>query len=76
LKFAGLDPGAFNSGKSIYKKARLSKAGNRRIRSALYMPTLSAKTDDPLGAPYFQHLLDNGKPFDNTRFYATPATAA
>ena len=47
VKFAGLDPRAFDSGKSIHKPARLSKTGNRHIRSALYMPTLSAKQHDP-----------------------------
>ncbi|MGZ8908284.1 MAG: IS110 family RNA-guided transposase [Methylobacter sp.] len=61
VKFAGLDPKAFDSGKSIHKKTRLSKAGNRHIRSALYMPTLSAKAHDPHVSAYFQHLVDNGK---------------
>jgi transposase len=62
VKFAGLDPRAFDSGKSVHKKARLSKAGNRHIRSALYMPALSAKRHDPHVKAYFQHLVDNGKP--------------
>ena len=100
VKFAGLDPRAFDSGKSVHKKTRLSKAGNRHIRSALYMPALSAKQHDPHVKAYFQHLVANGKkplqavcaimrkllhaihgmlkhnePFDNTRFYAIPASA-
>jgi transposase len=61
VKFAGLDPQAFESGKSVHKKSRLSKAGNRYIRSALYMPALSAKQHDPHVKAYFQHLIDNGK---------------
>jgi transposase len=61
VKFAGLDPKAFESGKSVHKKMRLSKAGNRHIRSALYMPALSAKQHDPHVSAYFQHLVDNGK---------------
>lgn len=62
VKFAGLDPRAFDSGKSIHKKTRISKAGNRYIRSALYMPALSAKQHDPHVRAYFQHLVvDNGK---------------
>lgn len=61
VKFAGLDPKAFDSGKSVHKKTRLSKAGNRHIRSALYMPALSAKQHDPHVKAYFQHLVDNGK---------------
>ena len=59
LKFAGLDPRAFDSGKSVHKQARL--AGNRHIRSALYMPAMSAKQHDPYVKAYFQHLVDNGK---------------
>ncbi len=61
VKFAGLDPKAFDSGKSVHKKTRLSKAGNRHIRSALYMPALSAKQHDPRVKAYFQHLVDNDK---------------
>lgn len=61
VKFAGLDPRAFDSGKSVHKKARLSKAGNSHIRSALYMPALSASQHDPHVKAYFQHLVDNGK---------------
>jgi transposase len=61
VKFAGLDPRAFDSGKSVHKKTRLSKAGNARIRSALYMPALSAKQHDPHVKAYFRHLVANGK---------------
>ena len=61
VKFAGLDPRAFDSGKSVHKQARLSKSGNRHIRSALYMPAMSAKQHDPYVKAYFQHLVDNGK---------------
>jgi transposase len=34
---------------------------NRHIRSALYMPALSAKQHDPHVKAYFQHLVANGK---------------
>lgn len=61
VKFAGLDPKAFDSGKSVHKKARISKAGNRHIRSALTMPALSAKQHDPHIKAYFDHLVANGK---------------
>lgn len=61
VKFAGLDPKAFDSGKSVHKKSRMSKAGNRHIRSALYMPALSAKQHDPHVKAYFDHLVANGK---------------
>ena len=58
---AGLDPQAFESGKSVHKKTRLAKSGNAHIRAALYMPALSAKEHDPHVKAYFQHLVDNGK---------------
>ena len=61
VKFAGLDPKSFDSGKSVHKKTRLSKAGNRHIRPTLYMPALSAKQHDPYVKAYFQHLVVNGK---------------
>ena len=61
VKFAGLDPRHFQSGTSVDKRARLSKAGNRYIRHALYMPALSAKAHDPYVKAYFEHLIANGK---------------
>lgn len=61
VKFAGLDPRHVESGKSIHKQPRLSKAGNRYIRSALYMPALSAKAHDPYVKGYFEHLIALGK---------------
>ena len=61
VKYAGLDPRAFQSGTSVQKKPRLSKAGNRHVRQALYMPALSAKQHDPYVRAYFEHLLVRGK---------------
>ena len=61
VKYAGLDPRPFQSGKSVNKPSRLSKAGNRYIRQALYMPALSAKTHDPHVRAYAEHLLQQGK---------------
>ena len=54
VKFAGLGPRAFDSGKSVHKKTRISKAGNRHIRAALYFPALSAKQHDKHVKAYFQ----------------------
>jgi transposase len=61
VKFAGLDPKHFRSGTSIDKRARISKAGNRYIRQALYMPALSAKAHDPYVKAFFAHLIAAGK---------------
>lgn len=61
VKFAGLDPKHFRSGTSVEKKTRISKAGNRHLRAALYMPALSAKTHDPNIKAYAEHLAKRGK---------------
>lgn len=61
VKFAGLDPKHFRSGSSVEKKPRISKAGNHYIRSALFMPAMSAKAYDPYVKAYFEHLLAMGK---------------
>jgi len=47
VAMAGLDPREYPSGSSVNKKPRLSKAGNRYLRIALYMPALSATRHDP-----------------------------
>ena len=61
VKCAGLDPRHFKSGTSVDKRACISKAGNRYIRQALYMPALSAKAHDPHVKGFFEHLIANGK---------------
>ena len=61
VKAAGLDPRHCTSGTSVAKRARLSKAGNRYIRQALYMPALSAKAHDPHVRGFFEHLIALGK---------------
>jgi transposase len=61
VKAAGLDPRHFKSGTSVEKRARISKAGNRYIRQALYLPALSAKAHDPHVKGFFEHLITHGK---------------
>ena len=58
---AGLDPREHSSGSSVHKKARISKAGNRHLRRALYMPALVAVRYDPHLGAFYQHLLGKGK---------------
>jgi transposase len=58
---AGIDPREYSSGSSVHKKTRISKAGNRHLRRALYMPALVAVRHDLALRAYYQHLLDNGK---------------
>jgi transposase len=61
VKAAGLDPRHFKSGTSVDKRTRISKAGNRYIRHALYLPALSARKHDPYVKGFFEHLIENGK---------------
>ncbi len=55
---AGLDPRQHQSGSSVNKKLRLSKAGNRYLRIALYMPALSAARHDPNVRADYRHLIE------------------
>lgn len=59
---AGLDPRPLESGSSQRPPRRISKQGNARIRSALYMPALVATQHEPHVAAYYQHLQARGKP--------------
>jgi len=56
---AGLDPRHHTSGKSVEKKARLSKAGNKYLRHALFMPSLSAIRHHRCVKEYFNHLVED-----------------
>jgi transposase len=60
--YAGLAPREFTSGSSVRKRTRLSKAGNARLRKALYLPTLTAIRFNPLIKAFFERLLKAGKP--------------
>jgi transposase len=61
VSFAGLDPREFDSGSSVHKKPRISKAGNKHLRQSLYMPALVAVRHDPHLRGFYQHLQANGK---------------
>lgn len=59
VAYAGLDPRQFESGSSVAKKPRISKAGNKYIRQALYMPALVAAHAEPTVQAYYRHLIDD-----------------
>ncbi len=59
VAYAGLDPRHNESGTSIAKKPRISKAGNKYIRHALYMPALVASCHEPHIKGYYRHLIEN-----------------
>ena len=59
--YAGLNPCERRSGTSIRGRTRLSKAGNRHLRKALYMPSLAAKRYNPLVKALYDRLIARGK---------------
>ena len=61
VAYAGLDPRQYTSGSSVRKKARISKAGNKHLRRALYMPALVASHHDAHLGGFYQRLLARGK---------------
>lgn len=60
-RYAGLDVRLTQSGASINRPARLSKAGNAYLRSALYMPAMSAVRHDPRARAFYDALVARGK---------------
>jgi transposase len=58
---AGLDPRHHESGTSVHKPTRISRAGTRYLRSALFMPALVATQHDPNIRAFYQKLVDHGK---------------
>ncbi len=61
VAYAGLDPRQYKSGESVQKKVRISKAGNKHLRRALYMPALVAVRHQPYFRAFYQHLRAKGK---------------
>lgn len=59
---AGLAPAQKQSGTSIHGKSRIAKQGDRRLRTALFMPALVAAYHNPILKTFYQRLLDKGKP--------------
>lgn len=59
--YLGVVPVEHLSGTSIRGRARLSKAGNARIRAALYMAAVTAIRHNPDVRALYQRLLSRGK---------------
>jgi len=58
---AGLDPRHFESGTSVTKRSRISKIGNGRLRTVLYMPALVATRHEPNVKAFHAKLVARGK---------------
>jgi len=60
--YAGLAPYVGDSGTSVRKHPRIGHTGNRRLRTALYMATLSAARTNPPIKAFYDRLRAAGKP--------------
>lgn len=54
--YAGMDIRVKQSGTSVRSKSRISKRGNKHIRKALYLPSLSAVRFNPLHKALYERL--------------------
>jgi transposase len=60
-RYAGLDVRLHESGSSVKRPGRLSKAGNAYLRAALYLPAMSAIQHDPRAKAFYEALVSRGK---------------
>jgi len=60
--FAGLSPRLHESGSSVHRKPRMSKAGHAFLRRALYMPAMTALYKTAWGKRFRNRLAARGKP--------------
>jgi len=60
--YAGLAPMPRESGSSVRGRATIGRGGHGRLRTALYMATLSAAQHNPVIAPFYRRLREAGKP--------------
>jgi transposase len=60
--YAGLAPLPYESGQSIRGRRQIGHGGNKRLRTVLYMATLSATQHNPMIQPFYDRLRAAGKP--------------
>jgi len=61
VRHAGLDVRLTQSGSSVNRPGRLSKAGNTYLRAALFMPAMAAIRHEPRARAFFEALVARGK---------------
>lgn len=59
--YLGVVPVEYQSGSSIHRRPRLSKAGNATIRAKLYFPAVVASRYNPTAKALYERLLARGK---------------
>jgi transposase len=60
--YAGLAPMPRQSGSSVWHRPSIGHTGNGRLRTALYMATLSAAQHNPVIKAFYTRLREAGKP--------------
>lgn len=60
--YAGISPCQHESGSSIHKKIKISKVGNSKIRSTLYLSSLSCIRANNTFKRFYERLREKGKP--------------
>lgn len=61
VAYAGLNPRRFQSGSSVNQPTRISKIGNGTLRSALFMPAMTAIRHNPAVAALAERLRAQGR---------------
>jgi transposase len=59
--YLGMVPVEYQSGSSVNRRPRLSKAGKANIRAKLYMPAVVASRHNPTAKALYERLLTRGK---------------
>lgn len=62
ISYIGMSPRTFESGTSVKGRAHISKVGNSRLRSMLYMCSWTAKTKNQQCVALYERLSEKGKP--------------
>ena len=63
VRYCGMDISRRESGSSVRGRAHMSKVGNSRLRTGLYMPAKSAMRFNPIVVALDKRLVDDKKPY-------------
>ena len=61
ISLVGLDPTRYDSGSSVHRKSKISKAGAKIYRGVLFMGTMTAIRLNPDMKIFYDRLKENGK---------------
>lgn len=65
--YTGLAPALHQSGSSVWRKPTIGHTGKARLRSALYLATLSSAQTNPMLKTFYDRLRADGKPMKVAR---------